>query len=81
MMLWGVVLGRWPRTALLTAPAVWVVILWADPNVPIEESVSAMAGAALLGLANAAVGVGIHQFGLFIYRRAVRRGRVGDLDP
>jgi hypothetical protein len=63
MILVGLVLGRWWRTALLVGALGWPALLIAD-NVPDLSLVEA----AVLGLVNTAVGVGLHQAVLALFR-------------
>ena len=70
MILFGVVFGRWWKSALVVAAIGWPVLLFTtrifqDSSSPLIGSVLA---AAFLALANAAVGVGIHQLALYVLR-------------
>lgn len=78
MIVFGLVFGRWWRSALVLSAVVWDVLLVADGVMGFELG---LLGAALLAVANAAIGVFAHQGVLRAYRwlrrRALRRGRVG----
>ncbi len=67
MILFGLVLGRWWRTALLVAAVIWPIMVVPDDAI----GATAIPGAALLGLLNAALGVLIVQ-GLLRPYRGVR---------
>lgn len=71
MMVLGLVLGRWWHLALATAAVGWPLLLLAGGVV---EPGVALLGAALLAVANAGVGVLLHQAVLQGYRR-LRRDR------
>lgn len=73
MLLFGLVLGRWWKTALVIGAAGWALVLWTQGVV---TSAPEVVGAAVLALVNTAVGVGIHQLALAGWRRA-RGGRAG----
>ena len=66
MILVGLVLGRWWRTALVVGALGWPTFLIADNVVDLEPS---LVGAAVLGLVNTAVGVGLHRTVLTLVRR------------
>jgi hypothetical protein len=66
MILFGLVLGRWWRAALVAGTIVWPAIALADGAI---NSVGEVFSAAGLGVANAAVGVLLHQAALQAYRR------------
>lgn len=70
MILFGLVAGRWWRFALGAAAVVWPVVLVIDGVMGVSVG---LLGAALLGAANAAVGVAFHQ-GLLLLVRRVRTG-------
>jgi hypothetical protein len=74
MMLFGLVLGRWWRFALVAGTCAWPALLWTQGLIgtPLE-----VAGAAALALANTAVGVLVHQLVLSV----VRRGRARTEPP
>lgn len=65
MIIFGVVCGRWWRHSLVAAVIVWPLILVLTGVMSIKPG---LAGAAALGLANAAAGVAVHQ----AVRRLVR---------
>jgi hypothetical protein len=68
MIVFGLLLGRWWRIALIAAAVLWPALLVADGVIGLSAS---LLGAAVLAVANAAVGVAIHQACL----RGVRRLR------
>lgn len=70
MILFGLVFGRWWRTSLVAAAIGWTSLLLATGVVGFEP---ALLAAALLAVANAGVGVLVHQAGLRVYRH-LRRG-------
>ncbi len=57
MILLGLVLSRWWKPALAVAAAGWPALLLATGVIDLSQ----VPGAALFGVANAAVGVGIYQ--------------------
>lgn len=65
MILLGLLLGRWWKTALVVSPAIWLALLVGRSDV----LGWGWAGAAGLGLANAAVGVLFHQACVHLFRR------------
>ena len=69
MILAGLLLGRWWKTAVVVGTTSWVVLL--SPQ-GLVDSPAGVAGAAALGLANTAVGVMAHR-GLLVLVRRVRR--------
>jgi hypothetical protein len=70
MILVGLVFGRWWRSTLIAAAVLWpALVAWTAGPVTVGQLI----GASLLGVANAAVGVLVHQALL----RLVRRGRQG----
>ena len=64
MILFGLVLGRWWRIALLLAAVVWPILVVSDPGI----GASAIPGAVLIGALNAAVGVLVVQSVLRLFR-------------
>lgn len=58
MILFGLVVGRWWRFALVAAALVWPLALLASGVLDVEWN---LVTAAALAVANAAVGVAIHQ--------------------
>lgn len=63
MILFGLVFGRWWKTAIIAAAVIWPAMLLSD-GVPVgspSEQAGTLIGAALLAAANAAVGVAAHQ--------------------
>lgn len=70
MIVFGLLFGRWWKTAVILGALVWPSLLLTDSA--ISGSARDILGAALFGLANTAAGVGVHQAVL----RAVRRFRL-----
>ncbi|MCV2396258.1 hypothetical protein OEB99_18260 [Actinotalea sp. M2MS4P-6] len=70
MIAFGLVLGRWWRLTLPLAAVVWVTVLVADGVMGLEPG---LIGAALLAVANAGLGVLVHQGVLQSYRWLRRR--------
>ena len=64
MIVFGLIAGRWPKTALTFGAVGWAVILLHDETITISQ----ILGAALFGLVNTGVGVGIHQGVLWLIR-------------
>jgi hypothetical protein len=64
MLLFGLVLGRWPRMALAAAAVLWPALLLSSNG----SSGTVLLGGALLGAANAGIGVLVHQLGLQAWR-------------
>ena len=58
LLLLGLVLGRWWRTTLLIAVLGWPLLLLVDGTIEPGRNV---AGAALVALVNAGIGVLVHQ--------------------
>ena len=67
MVLLGLIFGRWWRPALATAAAGWPLLLVSTNVVDLDEG-GILVGAALLAVANAGVGVLVHQACLRAYR-------------
>jgi len=67
MILFGLLLGRWWKVALVVGTSAWPVLLWAQGVI---AAPSEIVGAGALGLANTAVGVMAHQLVLALVRRA-----------
>ncbi len=78
MILFGLVLGWWWRTALIAAAVDWPLMLWQagifDGTQGVMGAVGLAFGAALLGAANAGVGVAIDQ-GILALIHRFRRSR------
>lgn len=75
MILFGLLLGRWWKTALVVGTAAWPALLLADGVIGTPAGV---VGAAGLALINTAVGIAVHQGVLALLRAARshrRRGR------
>jgi hypothetical protein len=70
MILFGLVLGRWWRVALVTAAIGWPLLLVATDVVDFNAG---LIGAAAPAVANAGVGVLAHQGCLHAYRHLHRR--------
>jgi hypothetical protein len=66
MIVFGLLLGRWWWAALIAAAVLWPALLVADGVIALS---TAVVGAALFAVVNAAVGVAIHQAGLWGVRR------------
>jgi hypothetical protein len=66
MILFGLLLGRWWKPALIVGTAAWTVLLWSQGLLATPPEI---VGAAALALANTAVGVSIHQLMLAFVRR------------
>ena len=58
MILFGLVVGHWWKSTLVAATLLWPAMLLATGVIGFDAHVP---GAALFGLANAGVGVGIHK--------------------
>lgn len=69
MILLGLVLGRWWRTALLAGAIIWPVIVVSDDSI----GVSVIPAAAMLGVLNAAAGVVVTQAVLWLVRSVRHR--------
>jgi hypothetical protein len=65
LLLFGLLAGRWWKTALIAAGVGWATVLLATGVIGLEG----VPGAMLLGLLNAAIGVAIHQGVLWLVRR------------
>lgn len=70
MLLFGLLFGRWWRLALPAAAVVWPAVLLVAGTI---EPGADLLPAALLGVANAGAGVGVHQGGLWAFRSLRRR--------
>lgn len=66
MILFGLVTGRWWRSALVGAAIVWPAVLLVDGVMGVSAGLLV---AALAGAVNAAVGVAIHQALLLLVRQ------------
>jgi len=66
MILFGLLLGRWWKLALLVGTSGWTVLLW---SLGLLATPTEIVGAAVLALANTAVGVLVHQVLLAFVRR------------
>lgn len=66
MILFGLLLGRWWKAAMIVGTIAWTVLLWSQGllTTPLE-----IIGTAALALANTAVGVLVHQLVLTLTRR------------
>jgi len=66
MIVVGLVFGRWWRTTLISVAVLWpALVAWTAGPVTVGQVI----GASLLGVANAAVGVLVHQAVLWVIRR------------
>lgn len=70
VILWGLIFGRWWRVTLIGSAIAWPVVLIVDGVMGLEVGLLA---AAMLAVANAAVGVALHQGALWLIRRLQRR--------
>lgn len=66
MMLFGLLLGRWWKFALIVGTSAWTVILWSQGLLATPTEIL---GAAALALVNTAIGVMAHQLVLAVVRR------------
>lgn len=70
MIVFGLALGWWWRTAIAAAAVVWPVLLAASGALEVSWQLPGLVlGGALLGVVNAAVGVGVDQGVLWVARR------------
>lgn len=60
LLVFGLIFGRWWKTALLVGTVGWLLLLWSDPGTRSFEP-AFIASAAALALGNTAVGVAVHQ--------------------
>lgn len=58
VILFGLIFGHWWKSSIAVASLLWPALLLASGVIGSDAQVL---GAALLGLANAAIGIGIHQ--------------------
>lgn len=72
MILFGLVSGRWWKSALVAAAILWPTLLWAGGVITTPGEAIA---AAVLGVLNSAVGVGAHQLVLGLVRVGRRHWR------
>lgn len=76
MILFGLVFGRWWKSALVAAAIVWPLLLFAYGT--LQSAPGSLAGvlalAVVLAVVNAGVGVAIHQAVLHLVRRSRSRG-------
>ncbi|HEY9351333.1 MAG TPA: hypothetical protein VIP75_11630 [Acidothermales bacterium] len=72
LIVFGLIFGRWWKTALVVGTVSWVVLLLAGDL--IEARLDVIAVAAVLAFLNTGVGVGVHQAVLYAVRR-FRRSR------
>lgn len=75
MILFGLVFGRWWRTALAVSAFTWPVLLVADGVV---ATVDGVVSAAVLSLLNAGLGVAVHQGLLRLSQARPRASSVRD---
>ncbi len=71
MIVFGLVLGRWWRSAILFGTAFWMVVVAAVTG---ASTAGALGAAAAVGAINATAGAAAHQGGLWLVRRARRAG-------
>lgn len=67
IILFGLLLGRWWKSALAATVLVWPAMLW---SAGVVSTPGEVAGAATLALLNGAVGVGVHHLVLGLVRSA-----------
>jgi hypothetical protein len=67
LVVFGLIFGRWWKTALIVGTVLWVALLIVGDR--IETRLVVIAFAALLALVNTGIGVGIHQAALYAFRR------------
>ncbi len=72
MILFGLVFGRWWKSALVAGAILWPTLLWAQDVITTPGEAIA---AAVLGILNGAVGVGAHQLVLGLVRVSRRQWR------
>lgn len=75
MILFGLVFGRWWKVVLPAGAVVWVVILALAPEISMTGTDWLLA--AILGAANTAAGVAVHQIVLALIRWLVARALRG----
>jgi hypothetical protein len=69
MILVGLLLGRWWKSALVAGATAWPVLLWRQGLI---DTAPEIVGAAALALSNTAVGAMVHQLALAPVRRTRR---------
>ena len=62
----GLIFGRWPRSAILIGTLAWPLLLYVDNTIRAGDLLPGTAGYALI---NAGVGVLVHQTALRLLRR------------
>jgi hypothetical protein len=67
LIVFGLIFGRWWKTALIVGTVSWVALLLASGL--IEARLAVMAVATLLAFLNTGLGVGVHQAVLYAVRR------------
>lgn len=72
VILWGLIFGRWWKTALIGSAIAWPAVLAIDGVMGLEPG--QLLAAALLAVANATVGAAVHQGVLWLVRRVRRNG-------
>jgi hypothetical protein len=72
LIVFGLIFGRWWKTALVVGSVSWVVLLLVGGV--IEARLAVIAVATLLAFLNTGLGVGVHQAVLYAVRR-FRRSR------
>jgi hypothetical protein len=72
LIVFGLIFGRWWKTALIVGTVSWVVLLLAGGL--IEARLAVIAVATVLAFLNTGLGVGVHQAVLYAVRR-FRRSR------
>ena len=74
MIIFGLLAGRWWKSALVAGAVVWVAILLVTGDTGASELPLLIVGGAFFGLANTGIGVAIHQGLLWLVRSARRSG-------
>lgn len=75
MIVFGLIIGRWWPAALLAGALIWPAMVLSSDAMELQLGLLA---AALFGLANTAVGVGIHQGILAVVRNARTSERISE---
>ena len=66
MILFGLLLGRWWKSALIVGTSAWTALLWSQGLLATPPEI---VGAAALALVNTSIGVLAHQLVLAVVRR------------
>lgn len=76
MIVFGLLTGRWWKTALVVGTAGWTLLLFVSGAITVSQAPTA----ALFGLVNTGAGVAIHRAVLWLLRRG-RAGCSGHSEP